>query len=133
MKDRGIIASCLLSPLSKIFNPGKTNHFKIVKDSNSIRVNDLLIQNTIPITLLYNLLTFRGVGKVFELKGDPWKMITNKNYTVDLASLANIKLMYDFAKEMNFNVKGLGRKTTRDSTLIKLLKSSSLIVSAAGN
>ena len=41
------------------------------------------------------------------------------------------KQMYDFANEMNFDVKSLGRKSTRDSTLIKLLKSPSLMVSAS--
>ena len=59
-------------------------------------------------------------------------MITNKNYNVDLASLQDMKLMYDFAKEMNFDTKALGNKSTRDRTLIKLLKSPGLMVSASG-
>ena len=59
-------------------------------------------------------------------------MITNKNFNVDLASLQNKKLMYDFAKEMNFGVKAQGNKSTRDWTLIKLLKSPGLIVSPSG-
>ena len=33
---------------------------------------------------------------------------------------------------MNFDVRGQGRKSTRDSTLIKLLKSPGLMVSASG-
>ena len=53
-------------------------------------------------------------------------MVTNKNYKVDLATLEDKKLMYDFAKEMNFNTKALGNKSTRDRTLIKLLKSPGL-------
>ena len=59
MSDRGILASYLMSPLSKITNPENTSQFKLVKDHNSNRVNDLLIKNTIPITLHNNLLTFR--------------------------------------------------------------------------
>ena len=59
-------------------------------------------------------------------------MITNKNYFVNLAGLADKNLMYDFAEKMNFHLKAQGRKSTRDSTLIKLLKSSSLMVSASG-
>ena len=74
--------------------------------------------------------TFRG--KELELKGDLLKMITNKNYNVDLASLQDKKLMYDFAKEMNFYTKALGKKSTRYRTLIKLLKSPGLMVSASG-
>ena len=132
MNDRGILASYLMSPLSKITNPENSTQFKLIKDSSSNRVNDLLIHNTIPITLYNNLLTFRDTGKEFELTGDLLKMITNKNYNVDLASLADKKLMYDFAKEMHFDTKAQGNKSTRDRTLIKLLKSQGLMVSASG-
>ena len=64
----------------------------------------MLTHNSIPITLHDNLF-FRDTNKVFELKGDLLKMITNKNYNVGLASLSDKKLMYDFAKEMNFDTK----------------------------
>ena len=40
--DRGILASFLLSPLSKITNNKNTSQFNSVKDLNSNRVNDLL-------------------------------------------------------------------------------------------
>ena len=40
--------------------------------------------------------------------------------------------MYDFAKEMNFDAKAVGNKSTRDKTLIKLLKSPGLMFSASG-
>ena len=40
--------------------------------------------------------------------------------------------MYDFAKEMNIDTKALGNKSTRDRTLMKLLKSPELMVSASG-
>ena len=132
MNDRGIITSYLISPLAKIFNPENSTQFKLVKDSGSNRVNDLLIHNSIPITLYNNLLTFRDTGKEFELKGDLLKLITNNNYNVDHASLADKKLMYDFAKEMHFDMKAVGKKSTRDKTLIKLLKSPGLMVTATG-
>ena len=51
MKNRGIIASFMLSPLSEITNPENPSQFKQVKDSNSNRVNDLLKYNTKPVTL----------------------------------------------------------------------------------
>ena len=132
MNDRGIIASHLISPLSKITNPDDTSQFKLVKDSSSNRVNDLKIHNSIPITLHDNFSTFRDSGRIFELKGDLLEMITNSKYNVDLASLADKKLMYDFAKEMNFDMKAQGNKSKRDRTLIKLLKSPGFIVSASG-
>ena len=39
--------------------------------------------------------------------------------------------MYDFAKEMNFDLKAQGKKSTRGRTLIKLLKSPGLMLSAS--
>ena len=129
MNDRGIIASYLLSLLAKIFNPENTTQFKLINDSTSYRVNDLKINNSIPIILYNNKLTFRDTGKEFELKGNLLKMITNKNYNVDHASLSDKKLMYDFAKEMHFDTKALGNKSTRDRTLKKLLKSPAIMAS----
>ena len=127
MNDRGILATYLMSPLSKITNPENTSQFKLVKDSSSNRVNDLKIHNSIPITLYGNMLTFRDTNKQFELTGDLLEIITNKDYNVDLASLTDRTLMYDFAKEMNFDSKAVGKKSTRDKTLIKLLKSPAII------
>ena len=132
MYDRGILATYLMSPLSKITNPENKSQFRLEKDHNSNRVNDLLMKNKIPITLYGNMLTFRDTNKQFELTGDLLEMITNKDYNVDHASLADKKLMYDFAKGMHFDMKAPGKKPTRDKTLIKLLKSPGLIVSASG-
>ena len=50
MNDRGIIATYLMSPLSKITDPENTSQFKLVKDHSSNRVNHLKINKTIPIT-----------------------------------------------------------------------------------
>ena len=59
-------------------------------------------------------------------------MITNNNCKANHANLSDKKLLYDFAKEMNFDIRAPGTKSTRDSTLIKLLKSPVLMVSASG-
>ena len=50
MNDRDILASYLMSPLSRITNPENSSQFKIVKDPSSNRENDLKINKTIPIT-----------------------------------------------------------------------------------
>ena len=47
-------------------------------------------------------------AKKIELKRDLLKMMTNENYDVDLASLSDKKLMYDFAKETHFDEKAPG-------------------------
>ena len=79
------------------------------------------------------MLTFRDTGKEFELKGYLLKMITNNNYNVDHASLADKKIMYDYAKEMLFYLKAVDKKSTRDRTLIKLLKSPAIMASRVSN
>ena len=78
------------------------------------------------------MLSFRDTNKQFELKGDLLEMVTNSKFNVDLASLSDKKLLYDFAKEMHFDPKASGNKSTRDRKLIKLLNSSGLMVSASG-
>ena len=132
MNGRGILATYLMSPLSRITNPENASQFKLVKDPSSNRVNDLKINKTIPVTLYGNMLTFRDTNKQFELKGDLLEMITNSKFNVDLASLSVKKLMYDFAKEMQFDLNAPGNKSTRGRKLIKLLNSPGLMVSASG-
>ena len=129
MNDRGILASYLMSPLSEITNPENANQFRLVKDSSSNRVIDLKIHSSILFTLHDNFLFFRDTGKEFELKGDILKLKTIKNYNVDLASLQDKKLMYDFAEELNFDIKAQGVKSTRDRTLIELLKPPAIVAS----
>ena len=129
MNDRGILASSFMSPLSKITNPEKSTKFKLVEDHHSTRVNDFLIHNSIPITLYNNLLTFHDSNKQFELKGYLLEVITNKNYNVDLAKLSDKNIMYKFAKEMNFDLKAVGKKSSRDRTLTKLLESPAIMAS----
>ena len=131
LNDRDILASYLFSSLSETTNPETTCQFKVEKDSTSIRVNDLLIHNSITITLYDNLLKFRDTGKLLALRGDPLKMTINSEITFDPASLSDKKLLYDFAKEMYFNVKATGNKSTRDLTLIELPNSPSILVSAS--
>ena len=60
MNVRSILASYLTSPLPKITNAEYTSQFKLVKDPQSNRVDHLLLNKTIPVTLYENLLTFRG-------------------------------------------------------------------------
>ena len=91
MKDRGIITTCLLFPLSKVTNPYHTIQFELVKDPNSNRVNDFLMKKTIPVILNDNFLIFRYSNIKFQLKGTLLKLISNKNSNVDLAKLPDRK------------------------------------------
>ena len=62
-----ILASYLSFPLSKITFLENTTQFKLLNDFNSNRVNDLLIHNTIPVTLYDILLTFLDTNEQFDL------------------------------------------------------------------
>ena len=50
-------------------------------------------------------------------------MIIIKNCNVDLASLSDQNITYGFAKVMYFDVNAPANRSTRDRTLIRLLKS----------
>ena len=120
MNDSGILSSHLLSSLSKIINTDHTSQFKLIKDPQLNRVNGLLLNKTIPVLVYNKLLTFRDTDKKFELQENLLKMTTIKKYIVGLAKLLDKKLS-EFAKEMYFDAKTLGNKSTRELSLIRLL------------
>ena len=103
MNDRGILATYLMSLLTKVKNPENSSQFKLTKVAYTNRVNDLLIHNTITVDLYNSLLKFRDLGKKFQLQADLLKMICNRNYKVDLANLSDKKLGFDFTKEVYFD------------------------------
>ena len=129
LNDRSLLASYLLSPLSNITNPENTSQFKLVRDPNWNRVNDLLISKILPVTIYNNFLTFRDTDDIFQIQGDLSKITTHQNNNVDLANLTDKKLKYDFTKEMYFDERALGNKGTRDKSLIRLLQSPAIVVS----
>ena len=57
------------------------------------------------------MLTFRDTDKKFELQRDLLKMITNKNYSENLAIISD-KELFDIAKEKFFDIRALGNKIT---------------------
>ena len=88
----------------------------------------MLISKILPVTIYNNFLTFRDTDDIFEIQGDLSKITTHKNYNVDLANLTDKKFEYDFAKEMYFDERALGNKSTRDKSLIRLLQSPAIVV-----
>ena len=56
-------------------------------------------------------------------------MMTNKNYFVGLAKLSDKRILYDFAEEIYFDEKALGKKCTMNNFLIRLLKSPAILAS----
>ena len=94
-------------------------------------MNDFLIKTSKPVTIYSKTLTFRESNKSFKLDGDLLKTMTNYNFNVDHSNPQDRELFYEFGKELKFNIKHVGRKSPRDKTLLKLLKS--LAIMAAGN
>ena len=66
---------------------------------------------------------FTDSKKSFNLDGDPLKTMTNYKLNVDRAISQDRKINYEFGNEMNFNIRQMGRKSNRDTSLAKMLKS----------
>ena len=77
----------------------------------SNRVNDTLINKIIPVTFHVNLLTLRDTDRKIELV-EFLIMMTNENYSVDLANLSDTKIGLDFTKGMHFDGTSLGKEST---------------------
>ena len=114
MNDRGTIGSCLLCSPSKNSNPANTSQNKLIKGPSLNRINELLKNKTIPVTVHDKLLTFRDTVEKFELQGVLLNLIPNKKYNVDLSNSQDENFLYDFAKEMYFEEKALGNKSIKD-------------------
>ena len=129
MIDKALIAPYLASSLDNIFKLENKSHFRLLKDPNSTKMNDFLINGCIPVTLFSNMLTFRVGIKSVRLDGDLLELMTNYDFNVSLSNPNDQKLFYEFGKEMNFNFKQKGRKSDRDKSVKKLLKSPAVMVS----
>ena len=121
MNDNGMIASYLALPLVEVFRKDNKSQFRIRKDPNSTKLNDFLIHGSIPITIFSNMITFRDSNKSFRLEGDLLKVITNYKFNVDHSNPQDKKIIYEFAKEMNYDTKSTGRPSTRHESMVRLL------------
>ena len=129
MDEKGLIASYLTSSLVEVFKKDNKSQFRLRKDPNSTKMNDFLIHGTIPVTIFSNMITFRDSNKSFRLEGDLLKIITNHKFNADNSSHQDKKLIYEFAKEMNYDTKSTGRPSTRHASIIKILESPAIMAS----
>ena len=129
MNDKGMIAPYLASSLVNLFKPENKSQFRLRKDNNSTKMIDFLIHGNIPITLFSNMITFRDSNKSFRLEGDLLKLITNYKFNADHSSPQDRKLIYEFAKEMNYDTKKTGRPSSRHTSIIKILESPAIMAS----
>ena len=129
MNEKGLIAPYLASSLVNLFKLENKSQFRLRKDHNSTKKNDFLIHGNIPVTPFTNLITFGDSKKSFRLEGDLLKLITNYEFNADHSSPQGKKLIYEFAKEMNYNTKSTGRPITRHTSTIKILESPAFMAS----
>ena len=129
MDEKGLIAPYLTSSLVEVFKKDNKSQFRLRKDPNSSKMNDFLIHGTIPVTIFSNMITFRDSNKSFRLEGDLLKTITNHKFNTDNSSQQDKKLIYEFAKEMNYDTKSTGRPSTRHTSIIKILESPAIMAS----
>ena len=112
-----------------MFKKDNKSQFRLRKDNNSTKMNDFLIHGTIPVTIFSNMIVFRDSNKSFRLEGDHLKVITNYKFSVDHSSPQDKRLIYEFAKAINYDVKSTGRPSTRHNSMVRLLDQPAIMAS----
>ena len=129
MNDKGVIAPNFASSLVNLFKPENKSQFRLRKDPNSTKMNDFLLHGNIPVTLFGNMITCRDSKKSFRLEGDLLKFVTNYKFNADHSSPQDKKLIYEVAKEKNYDTKSTGRPSTRHTSIINILESPAFMAS----
>ena len=129
MYDNCTIAHYLNTSLVEVFKKDNKSQFRLRKDPDSTKMNDFLIHGNIPVTIFSNMITFRDSKKTFKLGGDLLKVITNYKFNVDHSNQQDRKLIYEFAKEMNYDTKSTGRPSIRHNSMIRLLDQPAIMAS----
>ena len=129
MDDKGLIAPYLTTSLVEVFKKDNKSQFRLRKNPNSTKMNDFLIHGTIPVTIFSNMIVFRDSNKSLRLEGDLLKVITNYKFNVDHSSPQDKRLIYEFAKAMNYDVKSTGRPSTRHNSMVRLLDQPAIMAS----
>ena len=129
MNDSGLIAPYLASSLVNVSKPENKSQFRLKKDLNSTKMNDFLINEGIPVTLVSNMLIFRDSNKSFKLDGDLLETMTYYDFNVVHSNQQDRKLIYEFVEEMNFNTRQKGNKSNRDKSIVRLLRSPAIMAS----
>ena len=124
-----MIVPYLASSLVNLLKPENKCHFGLVKDLNSTKMNDSLLNPGIPVTLYSNMLTYRDSKKSFKLDGNLLDKLKNYVFNVSHSNPQDQKLIFQFGKEMIFNIKTKGRKSPSDQPLKNLIKSPAIMAS----
>ena len=75
------------------------------------------------------MITFRDSNKSFKLEGNLLKLITNYKFNADHSSPQDKKLIYEFAEEMNYDTRSVGRPSVGHNSIVKILDSPAIMAS----
>ena len=75
------------------------------------------------------MIIFTDDNKSFKIDGDILETMTNYDFNVSHCNPKDQKLNYEFGKEMNFIIWQKRRKSDKDKSMIKLLKSPAIMAS----
>ena len=117
------------SSLIEVIKSDNKGQFRLTKDPNSTKLNDFLFNEKVPVTIFNNMLTFRDTKKVFKIKGDLYKVITDYKFNVDHSNQQDRKIIYEFGKEMKYKLKNKGRPSIRHNSMLRLLNQSPITAS----
>ena len=129
MDEKCMIAPYLVYSLAEAFRPGNKSQFCLRQDPNSTKINDFYINRGVPVTIFSKMITFRDTNKTFKLDGDLLKLMTNSKFNVDHSTLQEKKIIYQFAKEMKYDTKSVGKPGTRHNSIIRLLNQPAIMAS----
>ena len=115
INQSGEIHSKLIRPIAKLLVPTIKSHFRLYDDPDSDNWNDY-VMNGEKDTKYNHKLVFKKSGKVFTLRGDFLKLITE--YKFNTTDSRDTKLIIDFMHEISFDIHARG-KSLRDRHLIK--------------
>ena len=133
MDDKAMIAPYLASSLVNLFKPENKSQFRLRKDLNSTMMNDCLIHRNIPVTLYSIIITFSDSNKSFKLEGDLLKLISNYKFNADISNAQDRKIISEFAREMNYDTKSIGRPSVTHTSILKTLNSPAIMASGISN
>ena len=117
MNDRGMIAPCLSSSLVNIFKPKNKSQFRLLKDLNWIRRNNILTNRKIPGNLYRNMLTFRDGNKSFKLDRDLPESMTIYDFNVSHSNPRDQNLIMSLEKTKVLMLTRKDEKVTENNLL----------------
>jgi len=112
MHKNEVIHSSLIRPIARLLVPETKSQLRLCEDPDSENWHDY-VMNGEKVTIYNDELVFSESGKIFTLRGDVLKMLTD--YKFDTTDSPDAKVNIDIMDEMHFDIHARG-KSLRDET-----------------